>query len=401
MNFVSIKDKKVGNFKNKNVLVRVDFNVPIKNGKILSDFKLKQSLPTIEYLLKQQAGRLIIVSHLGRPQGYDSSLSLKPVVKFLEKALHQKILFIDFKKTDQNLSGIAKIIREQNAPKLILLDNIRFFEGEENDSKAFAKNLANLADVFVFDGFAVSHRKAASVSGVTKFLPSFAGLLVEREVSGLSKLTQSPKHPLVVALGGIKLETKIPVIKKFLPIADYIILGGGLANTYWHSLEKKVGMSVVDEAYKNYFKTIRKNAKIIIPIDLVVGKKNGKESHVVGVEGKVLAGPEEAIYDVGPKTIKLFEKYVKRAKTIVWNGAFGFFEQTPYQKGTYAIARSIAKQSKGRNFAVCGGGETEEILHKLHIFDDIDLVSTGGGAMLEFLGGKKMPGLVNLKQKNN
>jgi phosphoglycerate kinase len=397
MELVSIKECR--EFKNRNVLLRADFNVPIKNHKIQSDFKLKKSLATILYLLKK-GSRVIIASHLGRPNGYDEALGLKPVVKFLEKNLPEKVGFIDYKKIEQNFSNIQKFVREKTAPKIILLDNIRFFPGEESFSKSFAKSLASLADIFVFDGFGVSHRKAASVSGVAKILPSFAGLLVEEEVGLLSKLIENPKHPLVLALGGIKLETKIPVIKKFLPIVDYILLGGGLSNTYWLALEKSVGSSVVDATYKKYFKTISKNAKIIVPVDLVVGKKNGKSVRVIETTEKVLAKADEAIYDIGPKTIKLFQKYLGSSKTIVWNGAFGFFEQAPYQKGTYEIAKSIAKQSKGRNFGVCGGGETEEILRKLHIFDDIDLVSTGGGAMLEFLGGKKLPGLANLMRKN-
>ncbi len=397
MKLVSIKECR--ELKNKNVLLRVDFNVPIKNHKIQSDFKLKKSLATIVFLLKK-GSRVIITSHLGRPNGYDEALSLKPMVKFLESNLKENVGFVDFKKIEQNFSNVQNFVREKTSPKVILMDNIRFFSGEETDSKSFARSLAGLADIFVFDGFGVSHRKAASVSGVAKILPSFAGLLVEEEVGLLSKLIENPKHPLVLALGGIKLETKIPVIKKFLPIVDYILLGGGLSNTYWLALEKSVGSSIVDVAYKKYFKTISKNAKIIVPVDLVVGKKNGTAVRVVGTAEKVLAKSDEAIYDIGPKTIKLFQKYVGLSKTIVWNGAFGFFEQAPYQKGTYEIAKSIAKQSKGRNFGVCGGGETEEILRKLHIFDDIDLVSTGGGAMLEFLGGKKLPGLANLIRKN-
>ncbi|OGH83646.1 MAG: phosphoglycerate kinase [Candidatus Magasanikbacteria bacterium RIFOXYA2_FULL_44_8] len=368
------------NLKNKCVLVRVDFNVPIKNGTVVDTFKIQKSVPTIKYLLNKGA-HIVLVSHLGRPTKFDKKLSLRPLVRPLQKLLGIEVCFSD----------VAHFDNSQYC-RVTLLENIRFYPGEEKNDPKFAKQLAGCADIFVLDGFAVAHRESASVSGVTKFLPTYAGLLLAAEIAGLSKIIDKPKKPFVVVLGGAKMETKIPVLKNLLSQADHILVGGGIANTYWWAKGKKIGDSLIDKDYKKEALLYGGNKKIILPVDVIVGPANGKKAKAVATD-KLSLKPGLGIYDVGPRTIHLFAQYIKGANTVVWNGALGRFEQKPYQYGTYSVARLMAARAKGKAFGVCGGGETVEVLQKLHLMDDVDLVSTGGGAMLEFLSGAKLPGL--------
>jgi len=388
LNFIGAYKK----LKFKKVLLRVDFNVPTSGEKIVSDYKIQKSLNTIKYLLKQGAS-IIIVSHLGRPKKIEQKLSLLPIVQRLEKLLNKKCFFIDIQKLKHNWEDVQEYINGLPEKSIVVLENIRFFKEEEQNSKIFAKKLAELADIFVLDGFGVAHRKTASVSGVAEFLPAYGGFLFNEEVQGMMQVLDKPKRPLVVVIGGIKMETKIPMIKKFLSIADQILLGGGLASTYLWSQGKKIGNSFIDKKFKKELQILSKSKKIIFPVDVVVGKKNGDNTKVIEINLFQSISNELGIYDMGPRTTALYQKYISKAATIVWNGALGFFEQRPYHKSTFAIARSIAKRSKGRTFSVCGGGETEEILRKLNLIQNIDLVSTGGGAMLEFLSGQKLPGV--------
>ena len=413
----------IKNLKNKRVLVRVDFNVPVKEGKVKDVYKIKKSLPTIQYLIKKGA-QVILVSHLGRPKGVDKSLSLAPVAKELEKMLGQTVALGELchceaegrsnPSAPQKPPGLLRCslrLAPRNDNGVVLLENIRFFPEEEKNDKKFAKQLAGLAEIFVLDGFAVAHRDAASVSGVAKFLPAYAGLLLTQEIEGLSKVTDKPKKPLVAIIGGVKMETKIPVIKQLLKKANYILVGGGIMNTYLWAKGYDVGASLVDKEFKKAALAFGKNKKIILPVDVVVGKSNGSEARVVNCHSEPPKGVKnpltnekgsfaslrmtsgEAIFDIGPKTVQLFAKYIKKANTLVWNGALGMFEQSPYQHGTYAVARLFAARSKGKAFGVTGGGETVQILQKLGIIDEVDLVSTGGGAMLEYLSGDKLPGV--------
>lgn len=383
------KLESVKSLKNKRVLLRVDFNVPIKNGVVADDFKIRASLPTIQYLLKKNA-RIIIVSHLGRPKGADNDLTLKPVAKVLEKLTDQKVQFC----------------KMEDAPSadgsIMLLENIRFYPGEEKNDSVFARSLSELADIFVLDGFAVAHRDSASVSGVAKFLPAYAGLLLTREIVGLDRAVDHPKKPMVAIIGGAKTETKIPVVKNLLKKADYILIGGGIANTFWWAKGASVGDSIVDKQFKKEIIKICSNKKIILPLDVVVGSKNGKKSRVIKCRLPhhnsltcldLRLSAKEGVYDIGPGTVKLFSEYIKKAHTLVINGALGYFEQPPYQHGTYAISRLFAARSRGRAYGVAGGGETVQILQKLGIMDDVDLVSTGGGAMLEYMSGDDLPGV--------
>ncbi len=385
--------KQLKNLKNKRILVRVDFNVPVKinplahaQGKVIDDSRIKASLPTIEYLLKKGA-KVILVSHLGRPKGVDKGLSLKVIAKRLEEILSQEVIFTELTK----FAKLAKL------PKLTLLENIRFFSDEEKNDPKFAEELASLADIFVLDGFAVAHRDSASVSGVAKFLPAYAGLLLEKEIVGLSKVMEKPKKPLVVVLGGAKVETKAPVLKNLLSKADYILIGGGIFNTYLKAQGYKVGGSLVDDKYLQETLKYCNKMKVIKPVDVVVGDKNGKNFKTMKINSKFeIQNSKLSIYDIGPETIRLYAEYIKKAQTLVWNGAMGYFEQRPYHHGTLAIARLVASRAKGKAFGVIGGGETLQAMEMVKMSEFVDLVSTGGGAMLEFLSGKKLPGLKHL-----
>lgn len=385
----------VKNLSGKKILLRLDCNVPLRGGKIIDDFKILQSLPTIQFLLKR-GGRVIIVSHLGRPKGTDKHLSLRPVQKHLEKLLRQKVEFVPLLCLKQ-----PKKFNQMQPGSVALLENIRFFPGEEKNDASLGKQLAKIADLFVLDGFAVSHRPAASVVGVTKYLPSYAGLLLSAEISALSKIMTKPRRPLVIILGGAKPETKIPVLEFFLSKADAILLCGTVAVGYFVTLSG--GKSIFTPALMRQVNRGCRDGKVILPIDVVVGAGDGAEAKLVPTTEYLqrLADQkgQKEMYDIGPATTRLFASYIKRAQTLIWNGAMGKFEVPVYAHATRAIARLFAGRSKGLAFGVCGGGETIEILRSLGLLEYIDLVSTGGGAMLEFLSGKKLPGIVALQKK--
>lgn len=384
------------NLKGKRVLVRVDFNVPLQKGKVTEDSRLRASLPTIQYLVKNKA-IVLLVTHLGRPEGKRAKeFSLTPVRKKLSTLLDKPVVSLE------NILS-TKFVQKVNALKsgdIALLDNIRFYSGEENNDKQFTKVLASLADMFVLDGFAVAHRKAASTTGVTSFLPSYAGLLLEKEIHGLNKVLRKPKKPFVLVIGGAKIETKLPIIKHMVPLVNAVLWSGGLLNTYLWAKGYKVGVSILDKKFKIEALRYGMNKKIVQPIDVIVGTRDGKSYRVVDIQKKphILCKHGEGIFDIGPKTIRLFAHHIKQAKTLVWNGAMGYFEQKPYHVGTFAIARLVAARSKGRAFGVIGGGETLQAMDMVGMSDDIDLVSTGGGAMLEYLAGKRLVGIEGLKK---
>ncbi|KKU27143.1 MAG: Phosphoglycerate kinase [Candidatus Magasanikbacteria bacterium GW2011_GWA2_46_17] len=374
-------------------MVRADLNIPIKNGKIKDEYKIHKSLPTIKFLIEKGA-KIIVVSHLGRPKKADKSLSLLPIAKYVARYLSIKLIFC------KDLASLSKTVSKMKDGDVTFLENIRFNKGEEENDPCFAKTLASHADLFVLDGFAVAHRGAASVSGVAKFLPAYAGLLLEEEIEGLSRVLEKPKKPFVLILGGAKMETKVPILKKLLPFADHVLIGGGIGNTYLSAKGFKIGRSLVEKKFGKEILKYAKKKKVVMPVDVIVGKKNGKNAKAMSVQkGFGIRDNGYGIYDIGPETIKLFAKYIKQAETLVWNGAMGYFEQFPYQYGTYTIARLVASRSKGRAFGACGGGETVEILQKLDLMYEIDLVSTGGGAMLAFLSGKKLPGVEAVGKK--
>ena len=380
--------EKVKSLKNKRVLVRVDFNVPMKDGKIEDDYRIKAALPTINHLVSAGA-KVILMAHLGDPGAkIIPELSLKPVAKRLSQILKKPVCFVPETfgyKADEEIKKMA-------TGEIVFLENLRFNEGEGKDDSKFAKRLAANADIYVNEAFSVCHRKQASVSAIKKLLPTYYGLQLVNEVKNLDKILK-PVKPLVVIMGGAKISTKAPIISKIYDSADKVLLGGGLANNFFKHMKLEVGKSLADadsEVYvKKFFKGKKIADKIILPIDVVVYNR-AKQAKVKKIN-EVLKS--DSIFDIGPETIALFSSYIKTAQTIVWNGPLGKFEDAPYKHGTLAIATAVAARSTGKAFGLVGGGETVEALKQTKMESYVDFVSTAGGAMLSYLGGDKMPGL--------
>lgn len=376
--------------------------MPLKNKRVEDNTRLLAALPTLEYLIKKRA-KVIVVSHLGRPEGkIVRSLKLDPVARELGASLKKSVKKLEtgnWEWSDKNKEYFKRQIDQMKAGQVIMLDNIRFSADEEKNASALAAKLAALADIFVLDGFAVAHRAASSVSGVTKYLPSFAGLLLERELKGLERVVKKPNKPYVAVMGGIKTETKVPMLKNLLPKVNNILIGGGILNSILKCKKYKIGQSIADENCASLLRQAMNSKKIIMPVDLIVGDRDGKDFRLVSLRGKPhqVCKNNEAIFDIGPETICLFSGFIKNAKTLVWNGAVGYFEQKPYNIGTLAVARLIASRSKGYAYGVIGGGETVQAMAMTGMGEFVDLISTGGGAMLEFLAGKKLPGIKALE----
>ncbi|MEI6529188.1 MAG: phosphoglycerate kinase [Candidatus Falkowbacteria bacterium] len=386
--------KKVPSLKNKTVFLRVDFNVDIENGKIEEDFRIVAGLETINFLLKKGA-RLLIASHLGEPKGSpEAEYSLKPVAARLQKLLRRPVKFLPETIGQKVEAALVKM----KAGDIIMLENLRFNSGELSNDNKFAKELANMADVYVNDAFAVCHREHASVSAIKKYLPAYAGLLLEKEINAAQKILK-PRKPLVLIMGGAKISTKAPLISKLYSSASYILLGGALANNFFKFEKLEIGKSLFDADsliyVKKFFKGKKLVPKIILPIDLVVKTKKGLAS--VRRPSDVKAG--ETILDIGPETISLYATYVKSAKTIVWNGPLGKFEEDSFKQGTLSVARLVASRASGRAYGLVGGGETVEALKLTKMAEYVDWISTAGGAMLTYLGGGKMPGLSKIVLK--
>ncbi len=377
-------------FNNKIVFLRSDFNVSLAGGKIKEDFKIKQSLETIHFLLKNNC-KIVLASHLGQPKnGFDKKYSLSPVAKYLERVLDEEIVFFDYQKFPK-ISETKKEIFSNNS-KIFLLDNLRFYNGEGRDCKRLGKSLASLADVYVNDAFAVSHRANSSVSAIRNYLPSFSGLLLEKEISSLDKILK-PKKPFVVVMGGAKISTKIPIIKKLYSQSSQILLGGALVNNIYLAQGFNIGKSLVDKNIKGLDNKFLKSKKIILPIDVIVKTEISKKNTEIKIKKISDVSDNDYILDIGPKTILLFSRYIKKAQTIVWNGPLGMFEDDSFKKGTVVIAHEIAARSSGKAFGVAGGGETVEALNLSGMGQYMDWVSTGGGAMLSYLAGEDMPGI--------
>lgn len=373
----------------KKVLWRVDFNVPIKSGKITEDYKIIQHLPSIRYLLENKCS-VVIVTHLGRPEAgiFDHNFSVAPLAKRLGELIQKEVKVLD----DIHSLKTGTVISSLKSGEVVMLENIRFFKGEEKNSKKLATELAKLADIYVNDSFAVDHRAHASVSAVQKLLPSYAGLLLRDEIDNLSR-GLNPQKPLIAIVGGVKLKTKVRLLKVLEQKAEKVLIGGALANTFIAAHGFEVGRSIVDKESIGVAKRMR-GKNLLLPVDVVVStKKQGGHTTVKEVN-KI--DRDDYIFDIGPKTIKLYSSYIKKANTLLWNGPMGFFELKEFRHGTLSIARLVASRSKGSAYGIVGGGETVEALKQAKMFDDIDWVSTGGGAMLTYLGGEKMPGLVKL-----
>lgn len=377
----------------KKVLVRVDFNVPIKDGRVADDYKIAACLPTIRFLSRYRC-KVILASHLGRPLGKRAvKMSLAPVARRLEKILGKEIRFI---KDSVGLAAGTAAARMKPG-EIILLENLRFHGGEAENSLKFAKELAELADIYVNDALAVSHRKHASVSAIKRYLPAYAGLLLEEEVKNLSRILR-PKKPLVIIVGGTKAATKIGLIKNLYKKADKILIGGAAANNFLKVMDFEIGKSLTDKKSLALARSLlRKESKgakkIIFPVDVVVGASLVGENKSAQVKSPVRVSKSDVILDIGPQTIRLFNGYIRQAETIVWNGPLGMFEDNKFKNGTLAVALATGKRSAKGAFSLVGGGETIEALKKVKMLDQINWVSTGGGAMLAFLAGGRMPGL--------
>ena len=377
---------------NKRVLLRVDFNVSLNpDFTIANDARIAQSLPTIEYLLKN-GNRLILVSHLGRPKGIDAALSLKPVADKLQQYLpRQKILLVkDF------LNGNNKnIFDDQTSSQVLLLENSRFYPGEKSNDPEFSKSLSRLADVYVNDAFAVSHREEASTVGVTKFLPAYGGLLMKKEITMISKAIRNPQKPLIAIIGGAKISTKIGLLDRLSKLADHVLVGGGLANTFLCAKGYNIGTSYCETDQVEIAKKLMANTNIILPNDVVIGDKEagGGKSEVVELT-KVPS--DKAIYDIGPETQAIFGAYIAKAKTIVWNGPVGYIENPDFRRGTDFIYYSITHNEGATS--IVGGGDTLAAISKKEYLDKITHISTGVGAMLEFIEKGTLPGIEALKK---
>ncbi|MBU0470786.1 MAG: phosphoglycerate kinase [Nanoarchaeota archaeon] len=375
----------------KRILLRVDYNVPLKRNKITDNRKIRTSLPTIKYLLNKNC-KIIIATHLGRPNGkVVPSLRTTLLGKELEKLLPGKKV----RKFDDCIGKEIKEEIEAAKPKSIfLLENLRFYKEEEENDIAFAHSLANLTDIYVNDAFAVSHRKHASVEAITNFLPSIAGMQLGKELIQLSKAIK-PKRPSVWIMGGAKLN-KIDLIKQALKKADYILIGGALAFSFLKARGISVGMSKVDSAStKIAAELVKKHRKrIILPLDFVVAEKFSSRAKTKTVKYNQIKTNQIAL-DLGAETIDLFKKYLEKANTVVWNGPLGYFGWAKFAQSTKEIGRYLGKI---KAVSICGGGETAEAITKFHLEHNLTHLSTGGGAALEFLSGKKLPGIEALEK---
>ncbi len=381
----------------KRVLLRVDFNVPIDAGGRIgadADSRIKAGLPTIKRL-RTAGARTIIVAHLGRPEGREKKFSLAPVAKHLAKLLGKKVLFIAESIEDD--SGVEKKLAAMRDGEVAMLENIRFYKGEEKNSVFLARRLASFADLFVDDAFAVAHRAHASNVGVAALLPAVAGLQMEKEIVHLGRVLEKPQRPFVVLMGGAKVSSKIATIERLQKIADTMLIGGGLANAFFQAKGFGTGKSSVASADIKIAKRLLTKKNIHIPEDVLVTTMLNEHAHpVVRKLGEVRS--DEFIVDAGAATVRAWVRIIEKAKTIVWNGPVGFFEIAKFSHGSFAFARAVAKRAAGEKaFGVVGGGETVQCLEQTGMANLVDHVSTGGGAMLEFLAGKKLPGVEVLR----
>lgn len=378
-------------------MVRVDFNVAIERGKVKEDFRIKAALLTIKYLIKQKA-KVILISHLGRPEEgknnfngkSDQKLTLEPAAKYLSNILKKKVKFVPDCIGDKAREAVGSM----KFGEVILLENLRFHPEEEKNDDGFAKKLAENGDYYINDAFAVSHRSHASVVAITKFLPSCAGFLLAKEVEVLTKAYTHPKKPLCIVMGGGKISSKINLIMRFFEKADHILIGGALANTLLSAKGYAIGKSKSDPAMIEKIKDFDiTSTKIHLPIDTMVVKEIS-EAAPVKIKGAGNIADDEIILDIGPDTIDLFSRIAQESKMVIWNGPLGLFEMKKFAKGTNEFAKALAK---AKAFEIIGGGDTITALDKIKLLNKFDFVSTGGGAMLEFLAGEELPGIEALK----
>lgn len=393
MNKKSVRDVEVAG---KRVFVRVDFNVPLENGAITDDTRIRETLPTIQFLIEKGA-KVILASHLGRPKGqFVDDMRLTPAAVRLAELLGKPV-----KKADEAVGDNVKaLIAEMNAGDVLLLENVRFYPGEEKNDPELAKQFAELADLFVNDAFGAAHRAHASTEGIAHHLPAVSGLLMEKELEVLGKALNNPERPFTAIIGGAKVKDKIAVIENLLNLADNVIIGGGLAYTFIKAQGHEIGKSLVDNekldlALGFIQQAKEKGVNFLLPVDVVVADAFSADANTRIVDIDSMPADWEGI-DIGPKTRELYAKAIKESKLVVWNGPMGVFEIEPFSHGTRAVGQACAETE---GYTVIGGGDSAAAAEKFGLADKMDHISTGGGASLEFMEGKALPGVVALNDK--
>lgn len=393
MNKKSVRDVEVTG---KRVFVRVDFNVPLEDGKITDDTRIRETLPTIKYLIENGA-KIILASHLGRPKGqFVDSMRLTPAAERLSELLGKPVA-----KADEAVGDAVKAkIAELNNGDVLVLENVRFYPGEEKNDPELAKQFAELADLFVNDAFGAAHRAHASTEGIAHHLPAVSGLLMEKELSVLGKALSNPERPFTAIIGGSKVKDKIDVIDNLLNLADNVLIGGGLSYTFAKAQGNEIGKSLVDDekidvalGFIEKAKKLGKN--FLLPVDVVVADKFGADANTKIVDVTDIPADWEGL-DIGPKTREMYADVIKNSKLVVWNGPMGVFEIDIFAEGTIAVAKACAET---QGYTIIGGGDSAAAAEKFHLADQMDHISTGGGASLEFMEGKALPGVVALNDK--
>ncbi|MBA7673418.1 Phosphoglycerate kinase [subsurface metagenome] len=395
MNKMTIRDVEVGG---KRVLVRVDFNVPLdeETGAITDDSRIRATLPTIKYLIEQGA-KVILISHLGRPEGkVVDKLRLTVVAQRLSQILGQQVGVA----RDCIGAEVEESVKSLRSGAVLLLENLRFHSAEERDSSLFARALARLADIYVNDAFGTSHRSHASIMRIAEYLPAVAGLLLEKELETLGGILENPAHPFAAVLGGVKVSDKVGMLENILDKVDYLLIGGGMAATFLKAKSYEVGKSLIesdrlDTAAGLIEKAERNGVKLLLPVDVIVADTVSAQAKVEAVSIKNVP-PEWSIVDIGPQTVKNFYGELRRCKTVFWNGPMGIYEVSQFATGTQTIAKLLANLNAT---TIMGGGSTAEVVVEMGLADKMTFVSTGGGASLKFLGGGTLPGVEVLLDK--
>ena len=394
MNKKSIRDV---DLKGKRVFCRVDFNVPMKEGKITDETRIRAALPTIQYLVEQGA-KVILASHLGRPKGQVvEEMRLTPVAARLGELLGK-----DVKKADEAFGPVAQeMVAAMNEGDVLVLENVRFYAGEEKNDAELAKEFAALADIFVNDAFGAAHRAHASTAGIADYLPAVSGLLMEKELDVLGKALSNPERPFTAIIGGAKVKDKIGVIRHLLDKVDNLIIGGGLAYTFVKALGHEIGLSLCEddkiELAKEFMQLAKeKGVNFYMPVDVVITEEFSETAttKIVGIDS--IPSNWEGV-DIGPKTREIYADVIKNSKLVVWNGPMGVFEMTPFAEGTKAVGQALADAED--TYSVIGGGDSAAAVEKFGMADKMSHISPGGGASLEFMEGKELPGVVCLNDK--
>ncbi len=384
--------------KGKKVIVRCDFNVPMQDGKISDDTRIKAALPTINYLMEHGA-KVILMSHMGRPKGEPKmEFTLKPVADRLSEYLNKDVLFISSPTVVDD--RVRKAAADLEPGQVMLLENVRFRKEETDNGADFARELASLAEIFVQEAFGTAHRAHASTAGIADYLPAVSGFLIEKEVKFLGSAVEDPKKPFVAIMGGAKVVDKIPVIRNLIGKVDTLIIGGGMSFTFFKAMGLEIGKSLLDEENIGLAGDLMKEAeaagvKMLLPVDVVCGREFANDTEIVTVDNDKIPADMMGM-DIGPKTVAMYADVIAKAATVVWNGPMGVFEMSNFAEGTKAIAKAMA-ECKG--ITIIGGGDSAAAVEQFGFADKMTHISTGGGASLEFLEGKVLPGIAVIEDK--